>query len=188
MLPIRIAACSLLLLLAVGGCSKKAAVTPERFQELVDTPGDNVPLSHRVDIGVPLWTNAEINLVLNYASGRVVTEKMQGTAKTIAGKYIVHTVQSELHHQPMHSIFTYDEKSGEFKEYGLFSNKVTEATLTFDTKAKTFAAKASFGTGFTETSTGSYSDVGESSHTVVRLNGEYFMTRDETTRPVSSGN
>jgi len=149
-------------------------------------PGDNVPLIPRIDIGVPVWTNAEINLVLSYASGKVVREKMQGTTKTIAGKYIVHTVRSELYHQPMHSIFTYGEKSGEFKEYGYFSNMVTEATITFDTKAKTFAAKASFATGFTETSTGSYSDTEESSHTVTQLYGEYFMTRDETTRPASS--
>jgi len=187
MLPFRIGICSLFLLLAAGGCSKEAAMTPERFQEIVDTPGDTVPLSRRVDIGVPLWTNAEINLVLTYASGRVVTEKMQGTAKTIAGKYIVHTIQSELYHQPMHSIFTYDEKSGVFKEYGLFSNLVTEATLVFDTKAKTFTAKASFASGFTETSTGSYSDTEETSHTVTQKDGEYFMTRDVTTRRVSSG-
>ena len=169
----------------MASCKPQATMTPERFQKLVDTPGDNVPLVPQLTNGSPVWPYAEITLVLNYTTGRVLTQRLEGASKTIGGQYVVHTMQADFLKEPLYSIFTYEEKSGQFKEYGCYSNTVTEAIISFDAKNRTFASTASFATSFTETATGSWTETNETAHIVINKNGALFMTRDETTHPVS---
>jgi len=73
---------ALLFSVAVGFSQEQ--LTPERFREIVATPGDNVPLQPKLAAGSPLWTNATVNVVLKYQTGKVFKEEVTQTAKTIA--------------------------------------------------------------------------------------------------------
>jgi hypothetical protein len=178
---------ALLFSVAVGFSQEQ--LTPERFREIVATPGDNVPLQPKLAAGSPLWTNATVNVVLKYQIGKVFTEEITQTAKTIGGKYIVFTGQSQFYHQPMSSILTFDEKASALKIYGLYGDGhggdiVTEGLIVYDYEKKIYAASAAYGEGFKEITVGSYSKTESSDRTLVYKDGVLSMTREVKTRPV----
>jgi hypothetical protein len=160
-------------------------MTPARFQEIVSTPCDTVPLASEL-ASVPFWTNAVVSNVMTYASGKVVREEMTQTACTVAGKYIVFSVQSRFYNRTMHAIATYDVKAAALKLYGFYSDEhgrdvVTEATIVYDYTKKTYTITSSYG-AFRETTTGSYTGTEDTAKTVVYKDGELFMTREVKTR------
>jgi hypothetical protein len=166
-------------------------MTPARFREIVGTPGDAVSLAPQL-AAVPFWTNATISNVMTYASGTVFQEEMTQTARTVGGKYVVFTVQSKFYNQPMNAILTYDKKSSALKVYGLYDDGhggdiVTEGTAVYNYAKKTYIVTSSYGDGFKETTTGSYSDTEDSAKTVVYKDGVLFMTREVKTRPLVPG-
>ena len=166
-------------------------MTLARFREIVGTPGDAVPLAPQL-AAVPFWTNAVVSNVMTYASGKVFQEEMTQTARTVGGKYVVFTVQSKFYNQPMNSILAYDEKASALKVYGLYGNGpggdiVTEGTAVYDFARKTYTITSSYGDGFNETTTGSYTDTEDSAKTVVYKEGVLFMTREVKTRPIVAG-
>jgi len=166
-------------------------MTPARFREIVGTPGDAVPLAPQL-AAVPFWTNAVVSNVMTYASGKVFQEEMTQTARTEGGKYVVFTVQSKFYNQPMNSILAYDEKASALKMYGLYGNGpagdiVMEGTAAYDYAKKTYTITSSYGDGFKETTTGSYTDKEDSAKTVVYKDGVLFMTREVKTRPIVAG-
>jgi len=184
MLPFRIA-CSLLLL-AVAGCKPHPSITPERFQQLVDAPGDDVPMLSFVTNGIPHWSNTVVSMTMTYASGKVVPVEFPVNSKTIGGRYIVYSVQLKDSVQEQHSILEADKTAGRFKVYFLRNNALNSADVVYDLKAKTYSSKTTYGDGFVETTTGSYSDTENVSHTVVYKNGALVVTRDATNHPVSA--
>ena len=160
-------------------------MTPERFREIVATPGDALPLSTNITVGIPVWTNAMASIVMKYQTGKVFTENIKVTAKTIGGKYVVFIAQSEFYKQPMNSIFTYDEKASALKTYGLYGELVTVATTVGDPRKKICAESSAYGDGFDEITVGSYSDAECSDRTLVYQNDVLFMTREVSTKPVT---
>lgn len=166
-------------------------MTPARFREIVGTPGDTVPLAPQL-AAVPLWTNATISNVITYASGKVFQEELTQTARTVGGKYEVFTVQSKFYNHPVNAILAYDEKASTLKVFGLFGDGyggdiVTCGTAVYDYAKKTYTITSSYGDGFKETTTGSYTDKEDFAKTVVYKDGVLFMTREARTRPVASG-
>jgi hypothetical protein len=171
--------------------SNLETMTPARFREIVGTPGDAVPLVPQL-AAVPFWTNAVVSNVMTYASGKVFREEMTQTARTVGGKYVVFTVQSKFYNQPMNSILAYDAKASTLKVYGLYGNGpggdiVTEGTAVYEFAKKTYTIISSYGDGFKETTTGSYTDTEDSAKTVVYKEGVLFMTREVKTRPIVAG-
>jgi hypothetical protein len=166
-------------------------MTPAQFRGIVGAQGDEVPLAPRL-ASVPFWTHAIISNVMTYASGKVFREELTLSARTVGGKYVVFTVQSKFYHQPMNSILAYDEKVSALKVYGLYGNGhgddiVTEGTAVYDYAKKTYTITSSYGEGFKETTTGSYTDTEDFAKTVVSKEGILFMTREVKTRPFVSG-
>lgn len=165
-------------------------MTPARFREIVGKPGDAVPLVPQL-AAIPFWTNAAISNVMTYASGKVFQETLTQTARTVGGKYEVFTVQSKFYNQPMNAILTYDETSSALKVFGLFGDDrggdvLTCGTAVYDYAKKTYTITSSYGDGFKETTTGSYTDKEDFAKTVVYKNGVLFMTREARTSPIAS--
>ena len=166
----------------------REVMTASRFKQIVQLPGDPTPLTARLAL-VPFWTNAIASNVMTYAEGRVFRETMTQRARTVEGKYIVFTVNSEFYNQPMNSIVTYDDKAATLKTYGLYGNGhgadlLTEGVVTIDVSKKTYLIKSAYGEGFKETTTGVCSDREDTARTVVHRNGALFMTRKVVTHPV----
>lgn len=158
--------------------------------EIVGKPGDAVPLVPQL-AAIPFWTNAAISNVMTYASGKVFQETLTQTARTVGGKYEVFTVQSKFYNQPMNAILTYDETSSALKVFGLFGDDrggdvLTCGTAVYDYAKKTYTITSSYGDGFKETTTGSYTDKEDFAKTVVYKNGVLFMTREARTSPIAS--
>ena len=168
--------------------SQQAGMTPRQFREIISLPGDAVPLVSQL-AAVPFWTNAVISNVMTYASGRVFHEEMTLTARTVGGKYVVFTVFSKYYKQFVSSILTYDETAAALKEYGLFGDGhggdiLTEGMPVYDYAKKTYTITSSYGDGFNEITTGSYTEREDSARTEVYKDGVLSMRRDVMTRPV----
>lgn len=162
-------------------------ITPSRFREIVGTPGDCQPLTPQLVL-VPFWTNAIVSNVMAYESGKVFKEEMNMSAKTVGGKYVVFTVYSKFYNQPMNSILAYDEKASILKSYGLYADGhgediITEGVVACNYAKKTYSITSSYGDGFNEITTGSYTATEDSAKTVVNKNGSLFMTRAIKTYP-----
>jgi hypothetical protein len=180
----------LILVFSTGLGFGQESMTPARFREIVNLPGDMVPLVPQL-APVPFWTNAVVSNVMTYASGKVFREVMTQTARTVGGKYVVFTVYSQFYQKPMSGVLAFDEKATALKMYGLFGDGhggdvVTEGTLVNDYVKKTYTATSSYGDGFKETTAGSYTDKEDFAKTMVYKNGVLFMTREATTHPVTS--
>lgn len=168
--------------------SSQETMTPERFRELAAAPGDLVPLTPKL-AGVPFWTNAIITNVTTYASGKVVTEVITQTARTIGGKYVVFTLNSELNHQAMDTILAYDEKASALKAYVLYNtgqggDTIIESAILYDYAKKTYTMSATYG-DFKEITNGSYTFEEDFAKTSIYKNGDLFLTREVITRPLS---
>jgi len=161
-------------------------ITVERFREIAATPGDSVPLNDKLRI-TPVWTNSVISLSLKYNDGKAFQEKLTATTKTVAGKYIISSVQSKFLPKPIDSILSYDENARRYKVWGLAEGKIVEGTMIFDLDKKTFATQAAYGDGLTELGLGSFSDTETSSRTFVYKNGTLLNTREMKTSPTSEG-
>ena len=163
-------------------------MTPGRFRELAAASGDLVPLTPHLS-PVPFWTNAVVNSVTTDAKGKVFKEAIPVTARTVGGKYIVFTLYSKFYQQPMNAILTFDEDASTLRDYGLSSDghggdMLIEATVTYDYTRQTYTMVSSYGGGFKEVTTGSYTQAEDSARTVIYKDGVLFQTRETMTRPV----
>jgi hypothetical protein len=179
----------ILLLLSMVLCRALSAetMTPDRFREIVATPGDNVPLEPKL-AAVPLWTNSVVSNDMKYENGKMFKEEMPQTAKTIGGKYVVFSTKSTYYHQVMNGILAYDKGTETLKVYGLFGDGrggdvVTEGTVVYDFDHKTFSINSTYG-NFKEITTGSYSEIESSEKTLVYKDEVLFMTREAKTHLV----
>jgi hypothetical protein len=135
---------------------------------------------------LPFWRNAICSVTLTYEEGRLVKEDCLQTAKTVGGKYIVITTESQLHKEPLHCIVGYDQRASAIKQWGLYKDAVTEATMIFDPEKKLTASTSTYGGGFMEISISSASDNEMSVHGRVYKNGVLFLTREVKTRPLKT--
>ncbi len=175
--------CICLVLLTAGSAWSQEKMSPKRFRELAATPGDTNALRPEL-ASLPFWRNARCSVTMKYQDGKVFKEDCSQTAKTIGGKYIVFSMESQYYKQTMHAIAGYDEKSAAIRQWALFGDTLTQATMIFDPEKKVSASTSRYGDGFEEISVGSCSDTEMSDHTLVYKGGVLFMTRDAKTRPV----
>lgn len=180
------ALCIWLVLLTAGTAWSAEEMTPKRFRELVATAGDTNALRPEL-ASLPFWRNAKCSITMKYQDGKVFKEECIQTAKTIGGRYIVFSMESQYYKQTMHAIAGYDEKASAVRQWGLFGDTLTQATVIFDPEKKLSASTSRYGDGFEEISVGSSSDAEMSDHTLVYKDGILFMTRDAKTRPVGAG-
>jgi hypothetical protein len=164
--------------LGTAETSGRALLSVEDFTKIASSPGDDTPLLSQLAKAGPHWANAAVSVAIKYQDGRVFNEKMASTSKTVNGKYIVTTAESQFYHQKMTAVSTFDEKASAYRTWGLIGNVVTEQTAVYDFDKKIYATSSSYGDGFIEAGVGSYSDAAESSKTLVYKNGVLFMTRD----------
>jgi hypothetical protein len=160
-----------------------ADMPPDAFKKIAGAPGDDTILSPQLTNLGPLWTNARVSLDLKYQDGKTFHEDIQRKVKTVAGKYLVFTVQSKFYQQPMNSILTYDEKASAYKIFGLYGDLVTEGIMNFDSENKIYSTSSSYGNGFNELGVGSRSDKMDSERTLVYKDGVLLMTREVKTVP-----
>ncbi len=178
------ALCACLIVFIAGSAWSQDEMTPKRFRELVATRGDTNALRPEL-ASLPVWRAAKCSITMKYQDGRVFRESCTQKAKTIAGKYIVFSMDSHYYKQPMYAIAGYDEKASAVRQWGLFGDILTEATMIFDPEKKVSASTSRYGDGFMEISAGTYSDTEMSDHTVVYKDGALFMIRDAKTRPIA---
>ena len=110
-------------------------MSAEKFNQIASASGDNTALSDKLAT-FPFWTNSEANVFLKYVDGRTFKEDDVQTAKTINGKYIVFTTQSQFYKKPMNSIVMYDEKTSTFKILAVYGDTVVEGTIILDPEKK----------------------------------------------------
>jgi hypothetical protein len=179
------ASTSLLLLFLLSGLAwSEESLSLAQFKKIVAAPGDTKPLRSEL-AALPFWRIAICSVTLKYEEGRLVKEDCPQTAKTVRGKYIVITTDSQLHKQPMHCIVGYDQRASAIKQWGLYKDTITEATMIFDPEKKITASTSTYGGGYMELSVTSASDNEMSGRGLVYKNGVLFLTRDVKTRPVS---
>jgi len=177
--------CICLVSLITGVAWSQEPMTSEQFRKLVDTPGDTNVLRPEL-ASLPFWRNAKCSVTLKYQDGRVFKEECVQTAKTVGGRYIVFSTDSQYYKQPMHAIAGYDEKASAIRQWGLYGDSLTEATMIFDQEGRISASTATYAGGFMEISVGSHSEKEMSDHTLVYKDGVLFMTREVKTWPIAA--
>jgi len=135
------------LVLLIAGNAWSQGMTPARFKELLATAGDTNTLRPEL-AALPFWRDAKCIITMKYQDGKIFKEDCSQTAKTIAGKYIVFSMYSHYYKQTMHAVAGYDEKASAIRQWGLFGDTLTEATMIFDPKTKVSASTARYGDGF----------------------------------------
>ncbi len=167
------------------GADSGTAEAPDRerlsvddFTKIASSRGDDTPLLPQLAKAGPHRTNATVTVAMKYQDGRDFNEQIMTTSKSVKGKYIVTTGESQYYHQKMTVISTFDEKASAYRNWALIGNVVTEQTTVYDFDKKIYATSSSYGDGFVEVGVGSYSDAAESSKTLVYKDGILFMTRE----------
>jgi len=164
--------------------SGRAPLSVEDFTKIASSPGDDKPLLPQLAKAGPHWANATVAVTIKYQDGRVFNEKMASTSKTVNGKYVVTTAESQFYHQKITAISTFDERASAYRTWSLIGNVVAEQTAVHDFDKKIYATSSSYGDGFVEVGAGSYSDAAESSKTLVYKDGVLFMTREVRVTPI----
>jgi hypothetical protein len=167
-----------------GVVSGQEEMTLERFKEIEAAPGDTTPLIPQL-AALPAWRRAVCSISMKFEDGRVFEENCEVTTKTIQGRYIVFTVESQYYKQPVSSILGIDEKAKAYRHWGRFGDALTCSTVVYDFERKVSASTASYEPGFLEISVGTFSDDETSAHTLVYKGGVLFMTRDSKTKPIN---
>jgi hypothetical protein len=173
-----------LLFLAAGLACGQEQMTPGQFRKLVSTPGDSRALRPEL-VSLPFWKDARCSVTLKFQDGRAFTEEMPLTAKTIAGKYIVFTADSQYYKQRRHSIVTYDDKAQAIKQWGLFGDTLTEETMLYDLAKKVCASTSRYAGGFMEITVASFSEKEISGRGLAYKDGVLYLTREVTTKPAN---
>ena len=175
--------CICLIVLVSDSVWSQEAMTPKRFRELAESPADTETLCPEL-ASIPFWKDATCSITMKYQDGKVFKEDCVQTARTVSGKYIVISMESKFYKATMHTIVGYDQKAQAIRQWGLFGDTLTEATLVVDSEKKVMASASTYGDGFMEISAGCWSDSEESDHALVYKDGVLFMTRDVTTKRV----
>jgi len=164
--------------------SGQEEMTVARFKQIEAKQGDDKPLIQQL-VRVPVWKKAVIIISVKYQDGKSFKEECSVATKTVEGRYIVYTVESQYYGQPVSSILEFDEKAQAYKQWGLFGDTLTHSTIVYDFEKGVLASTSSYQPGFVEISIQTFSNEEESAHTLVYRDGVLFLTRDSKTRPIT---
>ncbi len=162
----------------------RSNLTPEKFDKIVSTPGDSIPLSGQLT-NFPYWPKAETSMVLKTQDGKIVRDHIVGTARTVSGKYIVLSMQSQLYQQEINSVVYYNQKDSTFEIWGKDGDTMLKVSIVLDPQNKTYKTSASYGDGYIESGTGSWSDNEQDTRAFIYKKGTLIMTRDGKTVPIN---
>jgi hypothetical protein len=159
-------------------------MTAERFRQIASSPADATPLSPKL-AAVPglMWTNAAVNVLVQFPDGRIFTNDVIRTAKYVGGKYVIFTVRATPSDEPMDSIVSYDEKASAYKVWGISGNAVSEQTLVFDFEKRIYATSSGSSDGFSALGIGYFNETNDVEHASIFRNGVLFITREARTTP-----
>ena len=158
-------------------------MTVERFKTLVAAPGDKQPLIRELSV-MPVWRAFKASISLRFEDGRSFDEECLATSKTVEGRYIVVSLESKLYKQTVNAITGYDAKAKAIRNWGLFGEKLAEATVVIDPEHKTSASSASLGDGLTEIAVSSFNEDEVTTRASVFKDGALFMTRIGKAHPI----
>jgi hypothetical protein len=164
--------------------SGQESMTAERFRSIVASRGDTNALRRELAV-LPFWRNTKTEITLKYQDGKTFKEECIGSAKTVGGRYIVFSMESQFYKQTMLAITGFDERANAIRQWGLFGDTVTEGTVVVDPEKKVSAWTSAYGDGYTEIQVSTYSDTEATDHALVYKQGVLFMTRDAKTYPIS---
>ena len=158
------------------------SMTLEQFNTLVATPGDTNAL--RAELApLPVWKVAKSSSVFKLPDGRVFKEESVATTKSIGGKYVVCSMDSQYIKEPMRAVIVYDEKASAIKSWGIAGGSLVVSTVVLDAEKRITASSGTHGE-FMEISVGTYSQTESFSRLSVYKNGVLSLTRDARYWPI----
>jgi hypothetical protein len=160
------------------------SMTLERFNTLVATAGDTNALRPELAL-FPFWKAAKCSTVIKLPDGQVFTEESVATAKSIGGKYVVCSMDSELTKEPMQAVIGYDEKASAIKSWGIAGGTLAVGTVVLDPERRAYAFTGTHG-DVMQISVGTYSDTEVFSRMLVYKNGVLSLTREARLRPMKA--
>jgi hypothetical protein len=163
-------------LLIAGVAWGQDSMTLEQFNTLVATSGDTNALRAEL-ASLPFWKVAKCISVFILPDGRAFKEESVATTKTIGGKYVVFSMDSQYIKEPMRAVIAYDEKASAIKSWGIAGGSLAVSTVVLDSEKRITASSGTHG-DFTEISVGSYSDAEAFSRVSVYKNGVLSLTRE----------
>jgi hypothetical protein len=174
--------CSVFLIASVAW--GKDSMTLEQFNSLVVAPGDTNALRAEL-ASLPFWKVAKCSTSFKLPDGRVFTEESVATTKTIGGKYIVCSMDSQFLKEPQRAVIAYDEKASAIKSWGIADGSLAVSTVVLDPEKKLTASSGTHGE-FMEISVGTYSQTESFSRVLVYKNGVLSLTRDARYWPIKA--
>jgi hypothetical protein len=172
--------CSVLLIAGVAW--GQDSMTLEQFNTLVATPGDTNAL--RAELApLPVWKVAKSSSVFKLPDGRVFKEESVATTKSIGGKYVVCSMDSQYIKEPMRAVIVYDEKASAIKSWGIAGGSLVVSTVVLDAEKRITASSGTHGE-FMEISVGTYSDTEAFMRVSVYKNGVLSLTREVRSWPM----
>jgi hypothetical protein len=174
--------CSVLLIAGVAW--GQDPMTLEQFNTLVATLGDTNAL--RAELApLPVWKVAKSSSVFKLPDGRVFKEESVATTKTIGGKYVVCSMDSQYIKEPMRAVIVYDEKASAIKSWGIAGGSLVVSTVVLDAEKRITASSGTHGE-FMEISVGTYSDTEAFMRVSVYKNGVLSLTREVRSWPMKA--
>jgi hypothetical protein len=173
-----------LLLLVTGLAWGQQSMTLGQFNKLVATPGDTNGLRPEL-AAFPFWKTARCTNFYRFQDGRELREECGATTKTIGGKYVVYSMDSQYYKEPIRAIIEYDDSASAIKSWGIITNSVAVTTVVCDPQKKITASTGTHGE-FTEISVGTYSETEASDRVWVYKGGVLFVTRETKSWPVKA--
>jgi len=171
-------------LLIAGVAWGQDSMTLEQFNTLVATPGDTKALRPEL-ASFPLWKATRCRTVIKLPDGQVFTEESVGTAKTIGGKYVVYSTDSQFSKEPLRAVIGYDEKASAVKSWGIAGGSLAEGTIVFDPERRISAFTGTHG-DIMQISVGTYSDTEAFTRMLVYKNGVLSLTREVRLWPMKA--
>src|ERR1017187_10674324 len=131
------------------------SMTLEQFNTLVAVPGDTNALRAEL-ASLPFWKIAKCSTSFKFPDGRVFIEESVATTKTIGGKYIVCSMDSQFLKEPLCAVIAYDERASAIKSWGITGGSLAVSTIVLYPEKRRTASSGAHGE-FMEISVGTYS-------------------------------
>ena len=171
-------------LLIAGVAWGQDSMTLEQFNTLVATPGDTNALRAEL-ASLPFWKVAKCSTAFKLPDGQVFKEESVATTKTIGGKYVVCSMDSQYIKEPMRAVIAYDEKASAIKSLGITGGSLAVSTVVLDPEQRITASSGTHGE-FMQISVGTYSDTEAFSRVSVYKNGVLSLTREVWSWPMKA--
>jgi hypothetical protein len=134
---------------------------------------------------LPFWKVAKCSTTFKFPDGRVFIEESVATTKTIGGKYIVCSMDSQFLKEPLCAVIAYDERASAIKSWGITGGSLAVSTVVLYPEKRLTASSGAHGE-FMEISVGTYSQTESFSRLSVYKNGVLSLTRDARYWPIKA--